>query len=272
MVVRRLLGMFAPRDNTATDRPPRLTRDVSPARIYAIGDVHGCLDLLKRIEAQIVADAEGEPGDKLIVMVGDLVDRGPASAQVIDHLLAPPPAGFERICLRGNHEDMMLAFIRDPRRGAVWLDNGGRETLLSYGLPAETLLRGVARRVLENLINSHVPAEHIEFLEALPVLLDTPDAIFVHAGLRPGIKLAAQSDEDLIWFRDRYESDYSEFGRPVVHGHTPRTEALVTPHRIAIDTGAYLNGRLTAVRLMPGVEPVLLSAANEGSPGHTRRD
>src|SRR5690606_5309249 len=147
------------------------------------------------LEAQIVADAEGAPGDKLIVMLGDLIDRGPASAQVMDHMLARPPAGFERICLLGNHEAMMLAFIRDPRRGAVWLENGGRETLLSYGLPSDTLLRGVAPRVLDNLIHSHVPPEHIEFLEGLPVLLDTPEAIFVHAGLRPGVRLAAQHDD-----------------------------------------------------------------------------
>jgi serine/threonine protein phosphatase 1 len=269
MVLRRLLDLFGS-PKRARDGAPRLKLEHQPDRIYAIGDVHGCLDLLKRLEAKIVADAAGAPGDKLIVMLGDLIDRGPASAQVIDHVLSRPPAGFGRISLLGNHESMMLAFIRDPRRGAIWLENGGRETLLSYGLPSDTLLRGVALRVLENVIASHVPQEHIEFLERLPVLLDTPDAIFVHAGLRPGVKLEAQSDDDLIWFRDNYESDYAEFGRPVVHGHMPRAEALLAPFRIAIDTGAYANGRLTAVRVMPGAAPVLLSAANEIPLRHTR--
>ena len=269
MVVKRLLGLLASSKPADRGAAPRLKRDRQPARLYAIGDVHGCLDLLKRLEAQIVADAEGAPGDKVIVMLGDLVDRGPASAQVIDHMLARPPAGFQRICLLGNHEAMMLAFIRDPRRGAIWLENGGREALLSYGLPLDTLLRGVAPRVLDNLIQSHVPAEHIEFLERLPVMLDTPEAIFVHAGLRPGVKLATQRDDDLIWFRDGYESDYAEFGRPVVHGHMPRTEALVSPYRIAVDTGAYVNGRLTAVRIMPGATPFLFSVANEIPVRHT---
>ena len=261
MVLRRLLDLLTS-SRPASAKATRIVVESQPARIYAIGDVHGCYDLLQQLEAQIVADAEGAPGDKLIVMLGDLIDRGPASAQVIDHVLARPPAGFERICLKGNHEAMMLAFIRDPRRGAVWLDNGGRETLLSYGLHSDTLLRGVAPRVLENLIASHIPDEHIEFLERLPVLLDTPEAIFVHAGLRPGVRLEAQDDDELIWFRDNYENDYAEFGRPVVHGHTPRIEALVAPYRIAIDTGAYVNGQLTAVRLMPGEAPMLFSARN----------
>jgi len=269
MVLRQLLELFGAPKTGAREAAPRLKRDHQPERIYAIGDVHGCLDLLQRLEAKIVADAEGMPGDKLIVMLGDLVDRGPASAQVIDHMLARPPAGFERVCLLGNHESMMLAFFRDPRRGAIWLENGGRETLLSYGLPSDTLLRGVAPRVLDNLIRSHVPPEHIEFLEHLPVLLETPEAIFVHAGLRPGVKPAAQADDDLIWFRDNYESDYAEFGRPVVHGHMPRTEPLLSPYRIAIDTGAYANGRLTAVRIEPAAAPVLFSVTNEISVRHT---
>ena len=267
MVLRRLLQLLASPRPAATGAP-RLALDPPPARIYAIGDVHGCLDLLLLLEARIVADAEGTPGDKLIVMLGDLIDRGPASAQVIDHMLARPPSGFQRICLKGNHEAMMLAFVRDPRRGAIWLENGGRETLLSYGLPSDTLLRGVAPRVLENLIACHVPDEHIEFLETLPVLLDTPAAIFVHAGLRPGVRLEAQDDDELIWFRDNYESDYAEFGRPVVHGHMPRSEALVAPYRIAIDTGAYVNGRLTAARIIPGEPTVLFSANNELSHRH----
>jgi len=269
MAMDRLLRMFGGSGRRAPSAP-RLKLDRQPQRIYAIGDVHGCLDLLQRLEAQIVADAEGAAGEKLIVMLGDLIDRGPASAQVIDHVLSRPPAGFERICLMGNHESMMLAFVRDPRHGAIWLENGGREALLSYGLPSDTLLRGVAPRVLENLIASHVPAEHIEFLERLPVMLETPEAVFVHAGLRPGVTLEAQADDDLIWFRDNYESDYGEFGRVVVHGHMPRPEALVSPFRIAVDTGVYVNGRLTAVRIMPGESPALLAATTEIPPRHTR--
>lgn len=264
MVVRRLLSLLGAADRERlTERKvaPRVKLDRQPDRIYAIGDVHGYLGLLKHLEAQIVADAANVSGSKLIVMLGDLIDRGPASAQVIDHVLARPPQGFERICLRGNHEAMMLAFIRDPRRGAIWLENGGREAMLSYGLPSDTLLRGVAPRVLENLVASHVPVEHVEFLEGLPVMLDTPEAVFVHAGLRPGVTLESQKDDDLIWLRDNYESDYAGFGRPVVHGHMPRTEALLSTFRIAIDTGVVTSGKLTAVRIMQGAPPKLLSIA-----------
>ncbi len=274
MVIRRLLALLRPPNGGVSRRAaaPRLKLDRQPDRIYAIGDVHGCLDLLKCIEAQIVADAEGASGDKVIVMLGDLVDRGPSSAQVIDHMLSQAPAGFERICLRGNHEEMMLAFIRDPGRGSVWLDNGGREALLSYGVPSDTLLRGDAPRVLEDFIASQIPTEHVEFLEALPVLLDTPGALFVHAGLRAGVKLEAQADDDLMWLRDNYESDYSEFGRLVVHGHMPRTEALATPFRLAIDTGVFVNGRLTAARIVPGALPVLFEARTEILGRHGGRD
>lgn len=241
----------------------RLSLEQQPSRVYAIGDVHGNLDCLTRLEAQIVDDAKGTAGEKLIVMLGDLVDRGPQSAQVIDHILADPPDGFRRLCLRGNHEAMMLHFIQDPRRGTIWLDNGGRETMLSYGMPGHVALRGLAPRAVEAIISRYIPKEHVAFLKDLPVLIEAPETIFVHAGLRPGLPLARQSDDDLIWIRDNYQNDYAEFGKTVVHGHMPRTDALVSTSRIAVDTGVYSYGRLSAVRIMPGKPPKLFSVTRE---------
>lgn len=239
----------------------RLAVDADPAAIYAIGDVHGCLDHLLALEESIVADATNIAGERWIVMLGDVVDRGERSAQVLDHLLSPPPAGLRRFCLMGNHEAMMLDFIRRPSPASAWLEFGGRETLLSYGVPLESLMYGrFGAREARQLVDVYVPGDHIEFLEQLPVLLETPSTLLVHAGIRPGIAIAQQADADLIGFRDNFEASYADCGKVVVHGHTIREEPLVTANRIAIDTGAYFTGRLTAVRLVPGEQPVLLSS------------
>jgi serine/threonine protein phosphatase 1 len=219
MVLKQLLDLLGPTPQPAL---PRIVLDHSPAVTYAIGDVHGCLDLLRELEALIIADAEGIAGERLIVMLGDLIDRGPDSAQVLDHVLSPPPPGFSRICLRGNHEAMMLAFLARPGYGASWLENGGCETLRSYGASPDLLHKG-GRRPLEEFVETGIPPAHRAFLAGLPVLLETPDAVFVHAGM-------------------------------------PRSEPLLSPRRIAIDTGAYITGRLTAVRLAPGDPPQLLEA------------
>jgi serine/threonine protein phosphatase 1 len=234
----------------------RLAVSEAAETIYAIGDVHGCLDLLVDIEAQIAVDAAGFAGDKLIVMVGDYVDRGPQSARLVDHLLRPPPAGFERICLVGNHEQIMLDFLAEPARTPEWLELGGRETLASYGAREAGTLRG-GQPGHAGMLDYLVPAEHRAFLEALPVLLETPDHIFVHAGLRPGVPLARQTDADLVWTRTDFATSYAEFGKLVVHGHTPRDEVLITPSRIALDTGAFATGVLSAVRLRRGAVPQL---------------
>lgn len=240
--------------------PSRLSFDTTPAAIYAIGDVHGCLGLLKLLEAQIVEDAKSLPDEGWIVMLGDVIDRGDRSAQVIDHLLAPPPAGLKRLCLMGNHEAMMLDFIRRPSANAIWLENGGRETLLSYGVPIEALMHDrFGGRRARQIVDSYIPDDHLRYLESLPLLIETPAAIFVHAGLDPEVPLDRQRDADLINYRDDYASGFERFGKPVVHGHSVREEPLVTPGRIAIDTGAFFSGRLTAVRLMPGEPPRLFS-------------
>lgn len=228
----------------------------APGSIYAIGDVHGRLDLLMALESQIAEDASAREGEIWVVLLGDIVDRGPSSAQVIDHLIAPPSEGLRRFCLRGNHEALMLDFLRRPRASSGWLELGGRETLLSYGVPERALSEKFDDRSARAIVDSYVPDEHRNFLEALPLTIETPEAIFVHAGLRPGVALEKQSATDIMWWRDDFGNDYSEFAKVVVHGHTPRQEPLITAFRIAIDTGAVATGRLTAVRLSDSEPPM----------------
>lgn len=256
---------------TPANSPQRLAVEADPAAIYAIGDVHGCLDHLLALEESIVADAANIAGERWIVMLGDVVDRGERSAQVLDHLLGPPPAGLRRFSLMGNHEVMMLDFIRRPSPASAWLEFGGRETLLSYGVPLEALMYGrFGAREARQIVDTYIPGDHIEFLEELPVLLETPSTLLVHAGIRPGVSIAQQADADLVGFRDNFEATYAEYGKVVVHGHTIREEPLVTSNRIAIDTGAYFTGRLTAIRLVPGEQPVLLSSGSSLPNAHQR--
>lgn len=222
--------------------------------IYAIGDVHGCLGLLRRLEDVLLEDAARRPGQKWFVMLGDYIDRGPHSAGVLDHLLAPLPAGIQRICIAGNHEAAMLRFLEQPSRKSSWLGFGGIETLLSYGI-AEAALATASRTALGNLIHSHIPAEHSDFLRRLPLLFTTPNYVFVHAGLRPGTPLEQQHPDDLLWIRNEPAMGYAEFQKLVVHGHTPTPDVVFGDHRISVDTGAYLSGRLSAVRLSRENQP-----------------
>jgi serine/threonine protein phosphatase 1 len=192
-VFSRLKRLLSPKAASADDVLPRLGAGTSPGTAYAIGDVHGCLSLLKDLEAQIVKDARDREGESWLVLLGDLVDRGPQSAQVLDHVLAPLP-GLRRLCIRGNHEATMLGFLRDPANNTQWLEFGGRETLLSYGIDQKSFAKGeVGRSGLRQILDSYIPAEHIEFLAGLPTLIETPDYVFVHAGLRPGVLISQQT-------------------------------------------------------------------------------
>jgi serine/threonine protein phosphatase 1 len=231
----------------ADDRP---AFDAWPAAVYAVGDVHGCLDQLVELEGRIVADGEGIGGEKWIVMLGDYIDRGPHSAAVVAHLLRPPPAGFRRFALRGNHEQMMLDFLADPEANLYWLDQGGWETLASYGIEAALKRQASSGTPLAH-IAERIPASHRAFMASLPVLLSLPGWLFVHAGVRPGIGIDRQDAEDLIWIRGPFLDGPGMTGVRVVHGHTPGPEPVFTPARIGIDTQCYLTGRLTGLRVTP---------------------
>ncbi|NML72736.1 serine/threonine protein phosphatase [Rhizobium sp. S-51] len=228
------------------------------AAIYAVGDVHGCLAELLALEARISEDGRFIDGPKLIIMLGDYVDRGPTSRQVLDYLLSPPPEGFDRILLCGNHEDLFLQFMAQPEDNLDWLRFGGVETLMSYGIDVTRIMEeGGGMAALATSMQAEVPALHRALLQALPIAVKVGDFVFVHAGLRPGVALDAQKDEDLIWIREPFLARGPETAVTVVHGHTPSSMPSFGPGRIGIDTACYSTGRLTAARIV-GNEAVIL--------------
>lgn len=231
----------------------RLTLDIAGIPTYAIGDVHGCYDQLIELEERVVADASRLPGRKLIVMLGDFIDRGPNSARVIAHLMRPPPAQFDRICLTGNHEISMLSYIDDEISLENWFQLGAEKTLHSYGLDPQHLERQYpSRKKRDAFIRATLPAEHIAFLRELPILLDTPTALFVHAGIDPEMSIADQSDADLVFIRSRFFASEIPLPKLIVHGHTPVKAPQTGRLRLNIDTGAFASGKLTAARLWHG--------------------
>ncbi|WP_419908136.1 metallophosphoesterase family protein [Hoeflea sp.] len=222
---------------------------------YAIGDVHGHDHLLEQMLARIVSDRmerhAGRPAT--IVSLGDYVDRGPDSAGVIDRLMRGV-AGFDTVCLKGNHEAMLLACVDTDDRQVWqhWMRNGGTATMGSFGLdPARN---GGAKALVEA-----VGLERIAFLRRLPLYHATADYLFVHAGIVPGRPIEEQSERDLLWIRDRFLDSDRDHGRLVIHGHTPVAEPDIRPNRIGIDTGAFMTGRLTAVVLGEEGGPRFLS-------------
>lgn len=224
----------------------KLFLDQRPDVIYAIGDVHGCHDLFKRLQAKIVLDAEQHEGAKALVMLGDYVDRGPNSASVIDDLLVRDPSGIKRYCLAGNHEETMLDFLINPHPQHRWLGFGGLETLQSYGIydiPSK-------RHKLKIIIDSHIPQEHFTFLHSLPSLVSVPGICFAHAGVENGVPLQHQNDKQLLWSRPQ-EQKVPATANPflTVHGHTPVKSVALVENRLNVDTGAFMTGRLSAVKI-----------------------
>lgn len=256
-VLGRLTSLLRPGASTArpvrraSEKRARLESEVEHALLYAVGDVHGHLDMLERLEEAIRADARAAGAEAVVVVhLGDAVDRGPESAGVLERLSAPPPDGLVRLCLCGNHEEAFLGFLADPLPSASWLRMGGRATLKSYGLDPDALLRSEAGE-RQRLLREAIPARHVDFMRALPVAISTPRYRFVHAGLRPGVPFEEQTDLDLTTIRSP-APDFAEGDRVIVHGHTPGTRPVVRPGEICVDTGAGQGGRLTAVRLRAG--------------------
>ena len=234
---------------------PRLTAKPTPADrlVYAIGDVHGRLDLLDPLISQIADDAlTHQPSLRpMLIFVGDYVDRGLQSKEVIDRIIALRAAGaFEVRTLKGNHEEAMINFLADAGAGPEWVEYGGGQTLASYGV-IQPKLRGDANdweRTREEL-GRLIPPSHLTFLSSLELILVVGDYAFVHAGLRPGLSIQDQDEHDLMWIRDVFLNERRPFEKVVVHGHTPEEAPYVGLCRIGIDTGAYATGVLTAVRL-----------------------
>jgi len=215
--------------------------------VYAIGDVHGYRDLLAELLEKIDADfAAGNAAERRIVTVGDYCDRGPDSSGVFE-LLSRRVEGGELVCLRGNHDQYILDFLDDPfQSGAHWLRMGGRETVLSYGIDRE--FEPDPQRMAREFARA-LPRRHLDFLQSTRFSHEIGDYFFAHAGVRPGRELEHQDPHDLMWIRKEFHDHAGDFGKVVVHGHTPHDAVEVLPNRINIDTGVYMNGLLSCVRL-----------------------
>jgi serine/threonine protein phosphatase 1 len=221
--------------------------------VYAVGDIHGCYDLMKDILGQVAADyAQRAAGRRpILIFCGDYVDRGPHSAKVMEALVWLQRRGeVDLHLLKGNHEQALLAFIEEPESGPPWLRFGGQETLISYGVlpPApEEGLDGLARARDELL--ERMPAAHLRLLQRLELMVVVGDYAFVHAGVRPGAPLEAQEERDLLWIREGFLDAPGPFEKVIVHGHTWLSEQpQLAGHRIGLDTGAFATGTLTAMR------------------------
>ncbi len=217
-------------------------------RVYAVGDIHGRLDLFLRLIDKIEADDAARPSaDTTIILLGDLIDRGPDSSGVIDAAIGLAQRRTLR-ALCGNHEEMFLKCLEDDRFVRPFLSHGGRETVLSYLRDHEEYNRLTFEEVRQRL-NVAVPTEHRRFLENLEDKIVAGDYLFVHAGIRPGVELQDQSLADLRWIREPFLSSAPDSPYCIIHGHTVTAEPVVKAGRIGIDTGAYRSGRLTALGL-----------------------
>jgi serine/threonine protein phosphatase 1 len=221
------------------------------ARLYVIGDIHGRLDLLDQLIHAIKRDVDEYGNDCLTVTLGDYIDRGPNSRGVLERLIANPfPTRY--IALKGNHELLLESFLADPAVGEHWRRFGGLETLHSYGVPVSGLMVGKAYEEAAARLRDAIPTEHMSFLRSLKTSYSNDKYFFCHAGVRPGVPLERQSDEDLLWIRGEFLNSKMDFGKIIVHGHTPVEEPEVLPNRINIDTGAFATGHLTCVVLDKG--------------------
>jgi serine/threonine protein phosphatase 1 len=229
-----------------TKLKPRIPSD---QRVYAIGDVHGRADLLANLFARIDSDLRARPiRHSIHVLLGDYIDRGPDSRQTVE-LLIERRKGYDLIPLKGNHEQCALNVLRDPSSVLQWKAIGGLNTILSYGVAPKWSDDLESMSAIAQAFTNNLPEPHRRFLQSLPLSFTCGDFFFVHAGARPGIRLHEQSENDLLWIREDFLLHEEDFGKIVVHGHTPNLEPEVKPNRINIDTGAYATGRLTCLVL-----------------------
>jgi len=262
-LLQRILGRPGPDEGLRVSRaPPGLV-------IYVIGDIHGRADLLHALLRQIAIDAARYETDlaREVIFIGDYIDRGPDSRQTVDLVLST--IGEKRFwdvtVLKGNHEEAMLRFMRDPSYWPIWSQYGARETLLSCGVTPPRMIGDQQEWAdLRARFEAAVPPDHWDFFHNLDLAAERGDYLCVHAGVRPNVPLDQQTEDDLLWIRNDFLNKEHVFDKVIVHGHTPG-QPFVGPHRIALDTGAYVSGILTAIKLK-GTERTLMQAQDHDSP------
>ena len=243
-------------------RQPKQTEQVTPfvapdTRVYAIGDIHGCHDLMIRMLDKIQSDARSLEDDRVvkIVFLGDYIDRGDDSAMVLEtlHRLSSDVSG-NVFFLKGNHEASLLTFLEDPLFGKDWLNFGGKQTLASFGITARShVVSGDELHAMADELAAKVKP-YLPFLKSMPVFHQTGNVVFCHAGLSPRRGVDEQHDEHFLWGHSDFLQDCPLPGFCVVHGHYDNPKPVSLAGRICIDTGAYYSGTLTAVRMDEAVE------------------
>jgi serine/threonine protein phosphatase 1 len=219
-------------------------------RVYAIGDIHGCAVLLRKLRALILEDAASHAaGRNVIVYLGDYIDRGPDSRAVIDMLANEPLPGFESVFLRGNHEETLLQFLNDPGVASGWLGYGADATLYSYGVRPPDCADDDDLLAAQASLSERLPPSHLAFLRDSKMMHIEGDYAFVHAGVRENVPLDRQTPDDMLWIRDAFLRSDADFGKIVVHGHSISESPVVRRNRIGIDTGAFATGTLTCLAL-----------------------
>jgi diadenosine tetraphosphatase ApaH/serine/threonine PP2A family protein phosphatase len=216
-------------------------------RIYAVGDIHGRLDLLNQLLDRTNTDVASRPTESSVyVFLGDYIDRGSSSRETVDRLIEHG-ATNESVFLKGNHELIALKCLSDRGLFDQWMRLGGRETLISYGVVPEALANGKQIAALQAAFHDALPQAHFRFFRDLQNSFARGDFFFAHAGVKPNVELKHQKERDLLWIRGEFLSSQFDFGKIIVHGHTPTSEIEVEPNRINIDTGAFATGRLTCL-------------------------
>ena len=218
-------------------------------RVYAVGDIHGCADLLDQVLNRIDADLDKNPiSHSLEVFLGDYVDRGPSSRQVMDRLLTRGTS-HKTIFLKGNHEIYLADFVNNPTVLHEWQRLGGLATLTSYGIVTSVNTDEAGQVRLSAAFDRALPQSHRQFLRDLKLSFTCGDFLFVHAGIRPGIPLEMQHEDDLLWIRSDFLLSEENFSKYAIHGHTPVAQPDIRPNRMNVDTGAYATGQLTCLKL-----------------------
>ncbi|MBB4200571.1 serine/threonine protein phosphatase 1 [Rhodoblastus sphagnicola] len=217
-------------------------------RIYAIGDIHGRADLLAKMAELIRSDIADAPLQALTVLLGDYVDRGLQSSQVMEWLATGAfPTPF--VALKGNHEETMAKALDEPELIGSWRQYGGLETLMSYGVDVSLVMKGQGYDRASVDFARKLPATHLKLIEAMPTSYVVGDYFFCHAGIRPKLGLKAQEDRDLLWIREEFLNSDAPHEKIIVHGHTPAPNIEIKHNRINLDTGAYMSGKLSCLVL-----------------------